>query len=160
MLKSPAFILSILLLLWLTSAQSVFAANSSFSFSYKDQGFNVDPDTVSSWQGGEILVPNNIFKAPPESLPNLLLGLTGQQPKLSGLPLNYHYSLSPIYDYIKTLAQKINRPTQEPALIVSGNRASQFAPPQNGLSVDVYQSALDALAALELEKKSSDLVVY
>jgi len=131
-----------------------------FSFTYAGQTFNVGADTVASWQGSQTIAPNPALNTPPIDFQSYLLNFLGQSPPPQNFTLTYNYNLAAIYNYIQNLSNQIDVKTQEPALEIQNNRATQFIPPQTGIQVDIYQSSLTALNALEMGKDSSELVVY
>jgi vancomycin resistance protein YoaR len=131
----------------------------NFSFTYGQQTFTVDQNTQDSWRTPQIIRPNKALTKIPISLQADLFNFIGQAKPVPYTTRYYNYNLSSIYDYIKTLAQKIDIQTQEPNLEIQNNVVVKFTPPQTGEITDVYKTAFDALLALQLEKSTTDITV-
>lgn len=156
-----AIVLLFFVLLATLPARKILAVEAGdVNFTFQDQTFTAKPADVQAWRGWQLLSPSNILN-PPVPTPNAsMLKFIGQAaPEPGGLRF-YHYKLSAIYNYLQGLASQIDRPTVEPALTIQNNLATDFKPPQDGLSLDVYKGAFDALAMLELGKTGLELTVY
>ncbi len=154
--------LTIFLLLTFAPAKNAFAdaLNNGFTFTFGQQTFAVPAETVASWEGQQIVTPNPALNPPATNFQSYLLNFLGQLAPAQNSTLTYNYDLGAIYNYIQTLSIQINIKSQEPELVIQNNRATSFTPPQTGMEVDIYQSSLNASAALATGKNSSELTVY
>jgi len=159
-MKRYSLTIFILLLLAFIPSKAVFAAGGDFSFSYNDQTFNVGSDTIAGWQAQQSLASNPALVSPPVNFQNYLRSFLGQNPDKSVAAQTYDYNFGAIYDYILNLSNQINVKSREPQLTIQDNRATAFVPPQTGLEVDLYKSAIDAINALQANKTSSGLTVF
>jgi vancomycin resistance protein YoaR len=131
-----------------------------FDLNYQDQKFTIDQDTLTSWQESQSVTKNNLLLTPSKSLKDSLLESLGQSSSPQNNIQTYGHRLDLIYNYIQTIAEKIDEPVQEPVLTITDNHVATFTPPQLGISVDIYNSALDALKNLQTGQSSSSLVSY
>jgi vancomycin resistance protein YoaR len=133
----------------------------TFTFTYGDQKFAVNSQTLSDWQGETDRFGDSIvIRQPLDAIQSLraFYGLPAAQQLTE--PTVYHYRLDKIYNYLATvIATSTDQSLQDPALTVENNRAINFTPPQNGRKLDVYKSAFDALAALENNQETTALTV-
>lgn len=153
------FILIVFIALAFAPTKSVFAepVNNSFSFTFKEQEFIVDPKLLDSWQGLQTIGPNPSLNPPSATFETYLQNFLGQPVPSQNFKLTYHYDLGKIYSYIQNLSNLINQKSREPALAIKDNRAAAFTPPQTGLEVEILKSSLGAVGALEMGKSTSEL---
>jgi vancomycin resistance protein YoaR len=135
------------------------APQAPFNFTYNGQTFNVSQQQLSSWQSAQIITPENILAGSAPSLTASLLGFVGQPKPVPNSTLYYNYNLGAIYAYVKTLAAQIDAPVMQGQLQIQNWRATNFAPPQNGVATDIYKTAFDAMAALQLGKNTVAMAV-
>lgn len=96
-----------------------------------------------------------------DSVQHLILNYTGTAMPSSEDGKNfetYNYNLEKIYRYIKTLSLQINQPVQEPELEIRDGRAIKFSSPLEGVNLNVYESALITLQALNAGRNTAELV--
>jgi vancomycin resistance protein YoaR len=134
-------------------------AAEAFTLTFKNQTFKVPPDVFASWQGQQETSQSKILNLEPDNFIISLFSAVGQAGSPKNLNSTAGYRLDLIYDYIQSLSEKINVPVIEPVLAIQNNRAINFTPPQPGETLDVYQSAFNALVALENGQKSAALQV-
>lgn len=160
-MKKNFLIFFIFTFLILVPAKKIFAASEviNFSFKYNEQTFNVGQKDLDSWQSLQTIGQNPALNPPPTDFGAYLQNFLGQNSFASDTVQTYHYSLEKIYAYIENLSVQINVKNQEPALEINNGRATNFTPPQTGLSVDIFNSSLSALRALEANENSSELTV-
>jgi len=131
----------------------------NFTLTYKDQEFLAEKDILISWQGVQTLKPNSALRPP--SLPNSnLLNFIGQTPEKTDTQTTYSYRLAPIYQFVQEAAKKINIEAVEPILKIENNFVVEFSPPQTGIKINVYKTALEILLALQTGKASMEITAY
>lgn len=135
-------------------------AKADFTFTLKDQKFTADAQTVAGWEGKQTFKTNLLLAPKAPDLKNSLLSALGQNAGTTEKVLTYNYRLESIYNYISSLAKQIDVQSQEPKLAILDNRAADFTPPANGVTTDVFWSAISALNALTNNATSSQLTVY
>ncbi|MCL5667042.1 MAG: VanW family protein [Patescibacteria group bacterium] len=116
-------------------------------FTYQDQVFTADSQTLNSWKGSGSLNPRLLITNPVTSLADQLAEFSGKKIP-AAQPVSYQYQPDKIYNFVKGLESQINATVTEPSLTIQDNRAVNFTPPQNGQSLDAYQTALNAAQAL------------
>lgn len=159
--KVPFFLFALFLTLAVClSAQSARAAEGGFDFTFGQQTFSVDQASLASWEGEQTVEANKIFAPAPMSLQDSLAAFLGQPVAPKNTVLIYHHRLDKIYTYLTGIADQINVASQNPDLEIQDGRATKFTPPQTGSQLDVYQSSLSALRAMEVRKNSTELAVY
>jgi vancomycin resistance protein YoaR len=131
----------------------------NFSFTYKGQGFIVDKATLTSWQGRQLLKTNDVLSSQ-TNLNYSLLSFIGQPAKKPESISVYNFQLAPIYKFTEDLAQKINVDPIEPILKIENNLVTEFTPPQTGIKINIYKTALATLESLGEEKKSLEITAY
>lgn len=137
------------------------AKAAAFGFGYGNKNFDISQSELNSLKGKSILAPSPALLPLPPEPKNQLLQMLGQKSQTeTGQKNFYRYKLAAVYDYINNLSPEIDATTTEPALTIENGRAVLFTPPQEGLKLDVYQSAQKALRALEAGSASVELVVY
>jgi vancomycin resistance protein YoaR len=162
-MKKRLPIICLLLIFAFFPLKTIFAAApQNFSFTYGSQTFKVPADVLNSWQGQQTLEPNPALNSPPLPFNAYLQNYLGQPAQQQDLTLSYDYDLGKIYSYVQNVASssQLNIPVSEPDLEIVDNRVATFTPAQIGSVVDVFQSSLAAMRALELGKPSSELIVY
>jgi vancomycin resistance protein YoaR len=133
---------------------------SALTLSYLDQKITIDSNTLKQWQGETQWQPYSTVQWQPQNLNKSLAayyGLISQSEPVA--PKIYHYRVDKIYSYLQTLSDKINQPSIEPKLSIENGKVTDFAPPQNGLSLDAYQSALNIADALEQNQNTVALTI-
>lgn len=138
-------------------SSKVQAAN--FILSYADQTFPVSEADLAQWQGSQLITPSNIFK-PVFNLDEELAGYLKFSPLSDPPKYLYRYKLNPIYSYISALAEKTDSPVLEPKMAIAEGRVTEFVPPKNGTKLNVYESSLKTLFALEQGRTSTTLEVF
>jgi vancomycin resistance protein YoaR len=114
---------------------------------------------VALWEGTQTVAPTTLNSQPVDFW-TPVLNFLGQSLLTQNSNSSVNYNLSSIYNYVQNLSPQINTETREPVLNIQNNHAMEFIPPQTGTQVNVFQSSLAALQALETGKNSSNLVVY
>lgn len=135
-------------------------ADAAFVFIYQEQKFPVDQSAISSWQGTRRLPAARQIEHTPPSVGYSLGRHFGFAAKQDSGAIIYKYKIDRVYGFVKTLSEKINAEAAEPKLSIENNRAVDFSPPRDGLKVNLYESALAAIAALEAGKTQSELKVF
>ncbi len=138
---------------------SAMASETGFNFTYKEQKFEVTSETLQTWKGQQILTTSKILKPAPESLKSSLLRYTGQQPKTNPSK-NYNYKISSIYKFLQTLQPKVDTQTVEPELLIENNQVTKFTPPQEGLKIELYKTALNTLTSLDQGKTNLEISIH
>ncbi len=131
----------------------------TFTFTYNDQKIVVDKNLLVSWQGRQVLKTNAIF-TPPSNLESSLLAFVGQPQKQIETKAFYNYQLAPVYEFIMEAAKKINVDSINPVLKIEDNLAVEFTPPQTGVKINVYKTAMETLNALQSDKASLEMTAY
>jgi vancomycin resistance protein YoaR len=131
----------------------------SLTFTYGEQTFPVPAQTLASWKGANFLAKRSQLARPAQSVQDFIDLFLGKTPSEINNLTSFHYKANLIYDYVKTLAGKIDATSTEPALTIQENRAVEFIPPQTGRKTDLFQSTLDALKALEQDQPVTALAV-
>ena len=147
-------------MLFMLAALPAHAATPALTLFYQDQKFPVDAQTLNSWQRQALLpARSNLVFSQPQAR-QLAAEFFEQSPEPAPLQKTaYNYSPAAVYNYISSLAQKLDTPAVEPELTILNQRAIKFTPPQDGLSTDVFASTQSALFALENNASSTQLTV-
>ncbi len=134
-------------------------APETLTLTYKSEKFLVDKNTLSSWEGKQIIQSNPAFTSSlnPESQ---LLAFIGQAPKTIVAKTAYNYKLAPVYEFIQEAAKKINTESVNPVLKIENNLAVEFTPPQTGIKINAYKTAMDALTTLQSGQDSLEMSAY
>ncbi|MBI5530782.1 MAG: VanW family protein [Candidatus Doudnabacteria bacterium] len=148
------FIFSLLL----TASPKAWAAD-NFSLVYGDKKIPVDQETLDSWKGAQAVSPSNVFPGASKTFQQQLQNYVGNKTTAPASVNNYSFRLKPIYAFINNFAQTVNTTSADTILKIENNRAVEFTPPQNGLAVDSYKSALDALRNLSAGRSESEITV-
>lgn len=131
---------------------------SALTLTMGEQQFVVPANTVNSWKGS--------FSVPSHS--NLKISTGSYQAIISdylGLPVKkdlvryqaYQYNPKQVYSYINDLAKNINQEASEPSLQITDGKVEEFTPPEEGITVDTYTSALTMLKTLSEKNAESPL---
>jgi vancomycin resistance protein YoaR len=131
-----------------------------FAFNFKGRQFAVSAEDVAAWNGQQSVAPSNILNPPPPPFKSTLLELAGQAAQSTNTSAFYNYNLSAVYNYIQSLGEQINVPVVDPVLNIENSIVTEFTPPQDGLALDAYKTALNAMEALAAGKTNLDLTVY
>lgn len=158
-MKGLIFILIVAPALLLAGPKALAAQTSAFSFTMGDQTFSVDAATLDSWKGRQMLQPSQILNQAPPSLGESLLNWAGQAKQKYPYPQTFGYLIGPVYDYVETLANKLDVPVVEPSLKIEDGKVLEFTPPQDGLKIDGYKTTFEALQALEQNNNSVEIAV-
>ncbi|MFA5991133.1 MAG: VanW family protein [Candidatus Doudnabacteria bacterium] len=134
-------------------------APETFSLTYKTEKFVVDKNALIAWQGKQILTPSPAL-APAINLEAGLLAMVGQPPKKMPTKTVYNYRLAPAYEFILEAAKKINVDSVNPVLKIENNLAVKFTPPQTGIKINAYKTALETLNALQSGKSDLEMSAY
>jgi vancomycin resistance protein YoaR len=154
------FLFFIFLSLFFLQAVSVKASETpGFVFTYHDQKYPVDAQTLASFKGQSVKSRSNIFLNNSLTKQELLSAYLGQPANSFPSLTFYNYKPEKIYQFILNLSEKINKEKIEPKLVIENNKAVDFSAPQNGQELNAYASAFKALDALENGQTASDLVV-
>ncbi len=147
--------------LGLLPSQTIIRAQApeTFILTYKTEKFVVDKNTLTAWQGKQILSPS-LGLTPPVNLETELLAMVGQSPKKMVAKTVYNYQLAPAYKFILEVAKKINVDSINPVLKIENNLAVEFTPPQTGIKINVFKTALETLGALQSEKSTLEMSAY
>ncbi len=126
-----------------------------------DKIFTVSAQTVAGWQGlSRRPIASPLEQAPPDLKQQLSNSFGLPYSAQNSAVITYHYGLEKIYNYLQSsIATGTDQSLIEPKLTIQNNRATDFAAPQNGRRLDVYQSTLDIAAALEQHKNTAALTV-
>lgn len=117
-------------------------------FSYEGQEFKAEEVVVSSWHGTSE-VPETARVTKTSLDPRTLLSRSVGAKATPAIPTHINTKVSLIYDYITTIAEKLNSQTQEPKITIAGNKAVEFVEPKNGIKLDVFGTTKKTLKALE-----------
>lgn len=133
----------------------------AFNFVYKDKTFKVDESIASSWKGiVRASEKNFLLKQPtPEEALAAYFGSSPRQNFSDNAYNIFKYRPDKIYTYLKELSEQINLQKNEPFLEIKNGRATNFAPPKNGVMVNLYDSTLAAIKALEKNQAAIELLV-
>lgn len=157
-----ALIFSLLLIFPLTGRAAFFTRGqitSDLTLSYNDKKIVVPSATVQTWTG-RTLVQNPHILTPAFSAEELLEKFVGNNnTTVSDASQYYDFNPTAIYNYLNNLALQINQPTIEPVLDIQNDRVTNFAPPQDGQELDLYNSTMDILNALEDGQTNTNLQV-
>ena len=134
-------------------------ATGAVTFTYGDQTFTADAATVESWRGSVSFDSSLSLSGQAPAPLTLLQTAVGANKKTVAQIQNLDFRPAAIYTYIKTLAQGIDHAAVEPSLTIDGNKATAFTEPQDGLAVDIYNSTMTALGALESGQNTIALTV-
>lgn len=131
----------------------------TFTLNYKNEKFLVDKNILGSWQGKQIIKLNPSFSssAGPEAG---LLVFVGQAAKKMTAKTAYNYRLAPAYEFILEAAKKIDVNSVDPVLKIENNLAVEFTPPQTGIKINAYKTAIEALNALQSDKTEIEMSAY
>lgn len=135
-------------------------AGTAFNFTFSQQNFPVSQEVLNSWTGTQAVFNNNALNPAPLDFKDSLLNSIGQTISPSPSIQTYNYRFTPIYDFIQNLAAEINKPEADASLTIENGRATNFTAPETGTQVDVYKTALAALAALQIGNTDVPLVTY
>ncbi|MDR3642778.1 MAG: VanW family protein [Candidatus Doudnabacteria bacterium] len=124
------------------------------------QNFPISQAQADDWFGQQTVTPSLMFNRPPLPLRDMLKQSLGIAPQTTQVLPIYHYRLSDIYNFLRALSDKVNRPAVEPVFQMADNRVATFTPAQTGLALDIYQNSLNTLTALELGQHNLNLVSY
>lgn len=152
-------IFGLLIGIYFVPTQTALAKDANFTFTYKKQLFTVNQDTLDAWSGRQFLAPSKILNEPPTDFKKSLLVMAGGVTP-SAEPRVYRFKLEPIYEFLSGVAAKINVSAAEPVLKIEDFKVLEFTPPQTGISLDIYSSALNAIKLLETGEKTSELSVF
>lgn len=130
-----------------------------FTINYEDQTFPITKTVINSWKGNYRITKSSILKAQPVSLGGLIINYLGSQPTKRTTTSLTQYDPGQVYNFLETIAEKVDTAPQNPSLTISENRATSFIPPVTGLSTNLFQSTLDVLEALEHGAIKSELIV-
>jgi vancomycin resistance protein YoaR len=133
------------------------AIQTSVTFTYGDQNFIADPETVNSWREFVELPQNTPVTLPKPDFSNLMRGLFESQQLITTNV--YYYNPGSIFNFIKNISEKINQPAQEPTLTIENNKATAFTRPQDGILVDSYKTVFDTIEKLESGATSVPITV-
>ena len=131
------------------------ASDQQFTFDYQDQIFVVPTSTVAGWRGFASISSENSPITQPLLPTSLFAEHIGASHVEKSLIHYYHYRPEAIYSYIKNISATISHPAQEPKMVITNSIATEFTPPQDGVSVDVYASTIKTLDALENSQPSA-----
>ena len=134
-------------------------SGSGFILTYGQKKFTVTSQTLASWQSDQILPANPILNLRPAIFTDLLQLSIGGSSAKTDTAKNVHYNIEKLYTYIKNLSGQITATATEHSLQIDNNQATAFTPPQTGISLDVFNSTLNALNGLETSATSSELTV-
>lgn len=122
----------------------------------------VTPELKQAWQGYYRLPAVSVVRLQPPALVALLNTFYGRGAANSSAK-NYHtyyYNPEAIYQWLnKTITPTVDIPAQEPHLTIEDGRATEFEPPQIGRRLNVYQSTLNVIAALEKNQSVAALAI-
>ena len=132
----------------------------TFSLNFQDDEIVVNPAVLNSWKEQTAIPKQSLIIRPENSLATELNNFFGQTPgAINQNSQNYNYRLDKIYSFIEQTAKTLDVPAIDPELTIENDRATTFVPPQNGQKINIYQSSLNALNALEKNQTSSGLIV-
>ena len=134
-------------------------APATLTLTYQGQNFFVPAAITASWQGLVAISQAPGLLQPTFNAQALVEKSFGLSRSAEPTTRYVQYRPAAIYQYIKTVTSQINQPTEEPQFAMSGARVTNFTEPQEGLAVDVYNSTMDAIAALENGQATSTLEV-
>jgi len=161
--KSVSFFLYVLFfsLVLYVPAHKTLAAENGFDFTMGSETFSITQSTLNSWQGEQIVEQSKVLPPPQKSFNTYVLVFLGNPLPKTAPVLIYHHRLDKVYEYLNDLAEKINVESQEPELEIADNsHVTKFIPPQTGVKMDIYKTALLSLRAMELGKDSLELTIY
>lgn len=134
-------------------------AQAAFIATFDDQKIAIDQPTLDSFYGYNQINKNSLVTYPPETFDRLVARSLGSAGPFKQNLSYYHFRPEKIYAYVKTLAEQIDVPVVEPELAIENGRAINFAPPQNGLKLDIYASTFNILSALEKSQDQATLEI-
>ncbi|MBI3232360.1 MAG: VanW family protein [Candidatus Doudnabacteria bacterium] len=129
----------------------------AFAFAYQNSLMEVEPEAFDLWKGTGSIFKHSQLEAS-ANVKSALLAYLGMNVKPEAETKIFKYRPDKIYEFVKTLSQKINVAKTEPVLEIKDGVAINFLPPSDGLTVDVYGSTIKALDALEKKLSQSDLL--
>ncbi len=129
----------------------------NFAFTYEGQKFPISRDETSAWAENSALPPSSNLIYRPSTLEQSLEELLnpGYSPK--PLEKKYAFSLEKISNALKQLSPSINSTSTEPVLEISEGRATKFAPPKNGVRLNLPDSVFKTIADLSRGESSSEI---
>lgn len=133
----------------------------AFEFIYDTQSFPIEQSIIDSFKGTARLTANNalLLQPTPQNLLPVYFGRGKSSSSDEPAEELLKYRPERIYAYLKTLSLQINRPPVEPILEIKNDRVTNFSPPQNGLTLNLFNSTFAAIEALDRQATSSALVV-
>ncbi len=125
-----------------------------------DQNYQVSGETLAQWRQPATVPANNFLIHSPTGTATLMANFLGQLlPAPEQATITYPVDAQAIYNYVANLAQQIDHPPVEPQLTIAGNRASDFVPPEDGRTTDIYDTTLSIIQSLDDNATSVPLIV-
>jgi vancomycin resistance protein YoaR len=121
----------------------------------------VPPEMITAWKGLYTVPTSSILRQQSPSIIRLMNAYVGRELKSSAnRKRTYYYNPKAVYSWINGMSGTINILAKEPVLEIDNGRAVKFEPPQTGRMLNVYQSSLNVITALEAGKNTAPLAIY
>jgi vancomycin resistance protein YoaR len=134
------------------------AAEDGFVLKFNDQTFELSQEEILKSQGVFYLPGNSNVVSSTPSRDELVQSFFYKATAKPAVKLQqFSHDPEAVYKFIKSAANAVEKPVQEPAIKIEDNRAVEFTPPADGVQIKSVDSSLSMLRGLEEGQKQSEL---